>query len=142
MKRTQAYLIAEKLYFNAASNSFCNRNWLFTIYKSLLVSNANDKEEIKWTKYNQWKIDHNCRAAKAAAKKNGFKIDHLSLTIINDNKAAINNNLSAVVNFLNIFIPLILFVNILKYRSLIRCSLLFFLSFYFDQLYYSNSIYG
>ena len=94
MKRTQAYLIAEKLYFNAASNSFCNRNWLFTIYKSLLVSNANDKEEIKWTKYNQWKIDHNCRAAKAAAKKNGFKIDHLSLTIINDNKAALKVSFS------------------------------------------------
>jgi hypothetical protein len=62
---------------------------LFTIYKSLLISNANDKEEIKWTKYNQWKIDHNCRAAKASAKKNGFKIDHLSLTIIDDNKAVL-----------------------------------------------------
>jgi hypothetical protein len=94
MKRTHAYLIAEKLYFNAASNSFCNRNWLFTIYKSLLISNANDKEEIKWTKYNQWKIDHNCRAAKASAKKNGFKIDHLSLTIINDNKAALKVSFS------------------------------------------------
>ena len=87
MKRTHAYLISEKLYFNAAYNSLCNRNWLFTIYKSLLISNANDKEETKWTKYNQWKIDHNCRAAKASAKKNGFKIDNLSLTIIDDNKA-------------------------------------------------------
>ena len=94
MKRTHAYLIAEKLYFNAASNSFCNRNWLFTIYKSLLISNANDKEETKWTKYNQWKIDHNCRAAKASAKKNGLKIDHLSLTIINDNKAALKVSFS------------------------------------------------
>jgi hypothetical protein len=37
--------------------------------------------------------------------------------------------LSEVGNFLNIFIPLILFVNILKYRSLIRCCLLFFYRF-------------
>ena len=40
MKRTYANLIAEKLYFNVAGNSLCNRNWLFSIYKSLLISNS------------------------------------------------------------------------------------------------------
>lgn len=94
MKRTHAYLIAEKLYFNATSNSLCNRNWLFTIYKSLLISNAKDEEGIKWTKYNQWKIDHNCRAAKSSVKKNGIKIDQFHLTIINDNKAEIKVSFS------------------------------------------------
>lgn len=85
MKVTHAYLIAEKLYFNAAGNTLCNRNWLFSIYKSLLISNANDIEEIKWTKYNQWKIDHNCRAAKAAAKKNKITIQYFGINIIDEN---------------------------------------------------------
>lgn len=87
MKTTHAYLIAEKLYFNSASNPLCNRSWLFSIYKSLLISNANDKEEIKWTKYNQWNIDHNCRAAKASARKNGVYISTFTLTVINDTEA-------------------------------------------------------
>jgi hypothetical protein len=89
MKRFHAYLIAEKLYFNAAGHNLCNRNWLFSIYKSLLISNSNDAEEIKWTKYNQWKIDHNCRAAKAASKKNKIAIQHFELTIIDNDTACI-----------------------------------------------------
>jgi hypothetical protein len=89
MKRTHAYLIAEKLYFNAASNSLCNRNWLFAIYKSLLVSNAKDEQEIKWTKYNQWKIDHNLRNAKTASKKNKITIHHFEIMIIDENTACI-----------------------------------------------------
>jgi hypothetical protein len=89
MKRTHAYLIAEKLYFNAAGNALCNRSWLFSVYKSLLIANANDTEEIKWTKYNQWKIDHNCRAAKAAAKKSKLTIKNFSLSIIDDDVASI-----------------------------------------------------
>jgi len=87
MKRAHAYLIAENLYFKASSNSLCNRNWLFSIYKSLLFSNTNENEEIKWTKYKQWNIDHNCRAAKSSAKKKGLSIIDFDLTIIDDNKA-------------------------------------------------------
>jgi hypothetical protein len=90
MKKVHAYLIAEKLYFNASSNSLCNRNWLFSIYKSLLISNTNENEEIIWTKYNQWKIDHNCRTAKSLAKNKGITIINFDLTIVDENTALLN----------------------------------------------------
>ena len=68
------YLVAEQLYLNASGHPMSNRNWIAAIYKSLLVANRGDAEEILWTKYNEWKIDHNCRAARSTAKANKSKI--------------------------------------------------------------------
>jgi hypothetical protein len=68
------YLVAEQLYLNAAQHPMSNRLWLPAIYKSLLASNRGDQEDILWTKYNQWKIDHNCRASRSNAKTNQSKI--------------------------------------------------------------------
>jgi hypothetical protein len=68
------YLVAEQLYLNASGHAMSNRNWLAAIYKSLLVANRGDDEEILWTKYNEWKIDHNCRAARSVAKKNKSRL--------------------------------------------------------------------
>lgn len=90
MKIVHAYLIAEKLYFNATSNSLCNRNWLFSIYKSLLISNANDNEEIIWTKHKQWNIDHNSRAAKSKANKKGISIIEFDLSVVDENTVLLN----------------------------------------------------
>lgn len=74
MNTEYLYLVAEQLYFNAAQHPLSNRLWLPAIYKSLLVSNRGDQEEILWTKYNQWKINHNCRASRSKAKINQSKI--------------------------------------------------------------------
>lgn len=71
---SQLYLVAEKLHSNAAGHRLNTKNWIAAIYKSLLVANKGDKEEILWTKYNEWKINHNCRAARSAAKANKSKI--------------------------------------------------------------------
>jgi hypothetical protein len=68
------YLVAEQLYLNASGHAMSNRNWIAAIYKSLLVANRGDDEEILWTKYNEWKIDHNCRAARSVAKKNKSRL--------------------------------------------------------------------
>ena len=94
MKKAYAYLIAEQFYFNSTNSTLCNRNWLFAIYKSLLISNSNDSGQIEWTKYNQWKIDHNCRAAKANALKNKILINSFSLNLINDSRAELIVNFS------------------------------------------------
>ena len=74
MNTEYLYLVAEQLYLNASGHPMCNRNWIAAIYKSLLVANRGDAEEILWTKYNEWKIDHNCRAARSTAKANKSKI--------------------------------------------------------------------
>jgi len=74
MNTEYLYLVAEQLYLNASGHPMCNRNWIAAIYKSLLVANRGDAEEILWTKYNEWKIDHNCRAARSTAKTNKSKI--------------------------------------------------------------------
>jgi hypothetical protein len=90
MTRSQAYLVAERLYFNSTNNPLCNRRWLFTIYKSLLISNSNENKKIEWTKYNQWNIDHNCRAAKANALKEKVVIDSFRLNFIDDDVVQIS----------------------------------------------------
>ncbi len=87
MNKEYVYLIAEELYLNANKHVLCNRNWLFAIYKALLVENEGDTEPIFWTKYNQWKIDHNCRAAKTKAKKNNTQIVTFNISIENENDA-------------------------------------------------------
>ena len=74
MNTEYLYLVAEQLYLNASGHPMSNRNWIAAIYKSLLVANRGDAEEILWTKYNEWKIDHNCRAARSTAKANKSKI--------------------------------------------------------------------
>jgi len=84
MNREFVYLIAEALYLNTTAHPLCNRNWLFAIYKSLLVANEHDTEEIKWTQYNQWKIDHNCRAAKSIAIQHRSKIEQMDIDWVND----------------------------------------------------------
>jgi hypothetical protein len=89
MNKEYVYLIAEKLYLNAAKEPLCNRNWLFAIYKALLIANEGDTETIKWTQYNQWKIDHNCRAAKTTAKANNSYIIDFNLTLNDENTAKI-----------------------------------------------------
>lgn len=89
MNNTYLYLISEELYKHTSSNSLCNRNWLFSIYKSLLVSNGINNEPIIWTKYNQWKIDHNCRAAKSTAKSDGTVLVDFILNKIDDDKCLI-----------------------------------------------------
>lgn len=88
MNKEYVYLIAEKLYLNATVEPLCNRNWLFAIYKALLIANEGDTEPIIWTQYNQWKIDHNCRASKTTAKANRTYITYFSL-IINEENCAI-----------------------------------------------------
>jgi hypothetical protein len=89
MNKEYAYLIAEELYLNANNHILCNRNWLFAIYKALLVENESDNEHIIWTKYDQWKIDHNCRSAKTKAKKNNTQIVTFTISIENENEATI-----------------------------------------------------
>ena len=89
MNKEYVYLIAEQLYLNTTDHPLCNRNWLFAIYKSLLVANEGDSEPIIWTKYNQWKIDHNCRASKTTAKANNTYIVDFSISMVNDNCAEI-----------------------------------------------------
>ncbi len=74
MTREQIYLITEQLVVNCVSNALYNRCWDFAIYKSLLASNCNDHSPIEWTKYNQWKINHNMRATKTIAKKNNGRL--------------------------------------------------------------------
>lgn len=86
MNREFFYLIAEALYLKTTNHPLCNRNWLFAIYKSLLVTNVNDTEQMIWTPYNQWKIDHNCRAAKSTATKNLSKIEQLTIDRINEHE--------------------------------------------------------
>jgi hypothetical protein len=83
------YLVAEQLYMNTAAHAMSNRNWLPAIYKSLLVANRGDEEEILWTKYNQWKIDHNCRAARSTAKANKSKLSSFEIGIVSDNSCVI-----------------------------------------------------
>lgn len=83
------YLISEKLYSNASVDTLCNRSWLFAIYKSLLVTNKNDTKPIVWTKYNQWQIDHNCRASKSTAVENKTVLESYSIKLINNNEAEI-----------------------------------------------------
>jgi hypothetical protein len=90
MNKEFVYLIAEKLYLNATEEPLCNRNWLFAIYKALLIANEGDKEPIIWTKYNQWKIDHNCRAAKTTAKANNTFITAFNLALVDDDSVSIN----------------------------------------------------
>lgn len=89
MNKEYVYLIAEHLYLNTTNHPLCNRNWLFAIYKSLLVTNEGDTEPIIWTKYNQWKIDHNCRASKTTAKANNTHITDFSFVLENDDWIAI-----------------------------------------------------
>ena len=89
MIKEYAYLIAEHLYLNTTDHPLCNRNWLFAIYKSLLVTNEGDTEPIIWTKYNQWKIDHNCRASKTKAKGNNTHITDFSMILENEDCALI-----------------------------------------------------
>ena len=83
MNKEYIYLIAEDLYKRASLHELCNRNWLFCIYKSLLSSIENDEKEMIWTKYNQWQIDHNCRASKATATKNQTSIHSLQIEMLN-----------------------------------------------------------
>lgn len=89
MNKEYIYLIAEQLYLNTTDHPLCNRNWLFAIYKSLLVANEGDTEPIIWTKYNQWKIDHNCRASKTTAKANNTYIVDFSISLVDENCADI-----------------------------------------------------
>lgn len=89
MNKEYVYLIAEQLYLNTTNHTLCNRNWLFAIYKSLLVANEGDLEPIVWTKYNQWKIDHNCRASKTTAKANNTYIVDFSISMVDDHCAEI-----------------------------------------------------
>ncbi len=89
MNKEYVYLIAEQLYLNTTDHPLCNRNWLFAIYKSLLVANEGDTEPIIWTKYNQWKIDHNCRASKTTAKANNTYIVDFSISLVDENCAEI-----------------------------------------------------
>ena len=89
MNKEYVYQIAEQLYLNTTDHPLCNRNWLFAIYKSLLVANEGDTEPIIWTKYNQWKIDHNCRASKTTAKANNTHITDFSMILENDDLASI-----------------------------------------------------
>lgn len=89
MNKEYVYLIAEQLYLNTTDHPLCNRNWLFAIYKSLLVANEADTEPIIWTKYNQWKIDHNCRASKTTAKANNTYIVDFRISIVDNNCAEI-----------------------------------------------------
>ncbi len=89
MNREFVYLIAEALYLNTTAHPLCTRNWLFAIYKSLLVANEGDTEEIKWTRYDQWKIDHNCRAAKSIATQNRSKIEQIEIDRINEHESRI-----------------------------------------------------
>jgi hypothetical protein len=89
MNKEYVYLIAEQLYLNTTDHSLCNRNWLFAIYKSLLVTNEGDAEPIIWTKYNQWKIDHNCRASKTKAKGNNTHITDFNMILENEDCVAI-----------------------------------------------------
>ena len=84
------YLVAEQLYMNTAAHAMSNRNWLAAIYKSLLVANRGDEEEILWTKYNQWKIDHNCRAARSTAKANKSKLSSFEIGMVTDNYCVIH----------------------------------------------------
>jgi|LakMenE01Jun11ns_1017448.scaffolds.fasta_scaffold9923468_3 hypothetical protein len=80
------YLIAEQLYLNASGHAMSNRNWIAAIYKSLLVANRGDDEEILWTKYSEWKIDHNCRAARSVAKKNKSRLISCDLVKTDSNE--------------------------------------------------------
>lgn len=89
MNREFVYLIAEALYLNTTAHPLCNRNWLFAIYKSLLVANENDTEEIKWNQYSQWKIDHNCRAAKSIANQHQSKIEQMDIDWVSDYESRI-----------------------------------------------------
>jgi len=89
MNNELIYLLSEKLYSNATVDPLCNRSWLFSIYKSLLVTNKNDNKPIVWTKYNQWQIDHNCRASKSAALENKTVLESYTINLINESEAEI-----------------------------------------------------
>jgi hypothetical protein len=89
MNTEYLYLVAERLYSNTKEHPLKNRNWLPAIYKSLLVANRGDKEEILWTKYNQWKIDHNCRAARSSAKANNSKLNSFEIRMVTINSCVI-----------------------------------------------------
>ena len=89
MNTSYLYLVAEQLYQNTRAHALCNRSWLFAIYKSLLVANRGDAEEILWTKYNEWKIDHNCRAARSTAKANKIKLISFDLHTISSDTCVI-----------------------------------------------------
>lgn len=89
MNKEFVYLIAEKLYLNTTDEPLCNRNWLFAIYKALLIANEGDTESIIWTIHKQWKIDHNCRASKTTAKANNTYITNFDLALDEENNATI-----------------------------------------------------
>lgn len=90
MNKEYVYLIAEDLYNKAAGHNLYNRNWLFAIYKSLLVANEGNNEEIIWrNEYKQWKIDHNCRAAKSQANRNRTILQKIRLSNITEDSANI-----------------------------------------------------
>src|SRR5574343_1940074 len=89
MNKEYIYLIAEELYKTASMHELCNRNWLFCIYRSLLTSIENDDKEMVWTQYNEWQIDHNCRASKATATKNESSIENFTIERIDQDKCLI-----------------------------------------------------
>jgi hypothetical protein len=89
MNTEYLYLVAEQLYSNTLEHPLRNRNWLPAIYKSLLVANRGDEEEILWTKYNEWKIDHNCRAALSTSKTNKSKLSSFEIRMITTNSCVI-----------------------------------------------------
>lgn len=90
MNTEYLYLVAEQLYSNTLEHPLSNRNWLPAIYKSLLVANRGDEEDILWTKYNEWKIDHNCRAARSTAKSNKSKLSSFEIGMVTTDSCVIN----------------------------------------------------
>ena len=95
MNQEFIYLIAERLYLQASFHPLCNRNWLFAIYKSLRIANTGDTESMQWTKYNQWKIDHNCRASKSTAVANHSRMHRFDLEMRDEDTCSISVDVSS-----------------------------------------------
>ena len=88
--KNQLFLIAEYLYKKVEFHEMATRNWVFAIYKSLIVSNQFENKPVYWTKHKQWDIDHNFRSRKAAVKKDGALLVDVSIDRIYNSTVEIN----------------------------------------------------
>jgi hypothetical protein len=68
MIREKIYLNTEQLDVDCKSHKLCTCGWDYVIYNALFVSNRNFHTPIKWTKYIEWKINHNMLTNKTITK--------------------------------------------------------------------------